>query len=64
MELVVKKKREKIVLLTHRIGKRIVTIMADGAYRYQSRLFSRQWLESKNLEKAIPDHLQKYIVLP
>ncbi|KAI7885829.1 cysteine synthase [Lichtheimia hyalospora FSU 10163] len=45
-------------------GKRIVTIMADGAYRYQSRLFSRQWLESKNLEKAIPDHLQKYIVLP
>ncbi|CAG8563736.1 10700_t:CDS:2 [Paraglomus occultum] len=45
-------------------GKKIVTILCDGAYRYQSRLFSRQWLESKNLLNAIPDHLQKYIVLP
>ena len=31
--------------------------------RYQARLFSRKWLESKGLDKAIPDHLQKYIVL-
>ncbi|KAI9267308.1 cysteine synthase, partial [Helicostylum pulchrum] len=45
-------------------GKKIVTILCDGAYRYQSRLFSRQWLESKNLSTAIPDHLQKYVVLP
>lgn len=45
-------------------GKRIVTILCDGAYRYQARLFSRKWLESKNLAHAIPDHLQKYIVLP
>ncbi|KAJ2713754.1 Cysteine synthase 1 [Coemansia spiralis] len=44
-------------------GKTIVTIMADGAYRYQSRLFSRAWLESKGLDDAIPDHLQKYIAL-
>ncbi|CAG8568655.1 9653_t:CDS:2 [Paraglomus brasilianum] len=44
-------------------GKKIVTILCDGAYRYQSRLFSRTWLESKNLLNAIPDHLQKYIVL-
>ncbi|CAG7850649.1 Cysteine synthase 1 {ECO:0000303/PubMed:9108143} Short=CS 1 {ECO:0000303/PubMed:17482430}; {ECO:0000250/UniProtKB:P0ABK5}; AltName: Full=O-acetylserine (thiol)-lyase 1; Short=OAS-TL 1; AltName: Full=O-acetylserine sulfhydrylase 1; Flags: Precursor [Serendipita indica DSM 11827] len=45
-------------------GKTIVTILCDGAYRYQSRLFSRQWLASKGLEKAIPEDLQKYIVLP
>ncbi|KAF0544472.1 Cysteine synthase [Gigaspora margarita] len=45
-------------------GKKIVTILADGAYRYQSRLFSRKWIESKNLLGAIPSHLQKYIVLP
>ncbi|KAI8150223.1 cysteine synthase [Fennellomyces sp. T-0311] len=45
-------------------GKRVVTILADGAYRYQSRLFSRSWLESKKLDTAIPEHLQKYIVLP
>ncbi|CAG8586635.1 13054_t:CDS:2 [Cetraspora pellucida] len=45
-------------------GKKIVTILCDGAYRYQSRLFSRKWLESKNLLDSIPNNLQKYIVLP
>ncbi|KDN38777.1 putative cysteine synthase [Tilletiaria anomala UBC 951] len=44
-------------------GSRIVTILCDGAYRYQARLFSRKWLESKGLVNAIPEHLQKYIVL-
>lgn len=44
-------------------GSRVVTILCDGAYRYQSRLFSRKWLESKNLLNAIPSNLQKYIVL-
>ncbi len=44
-------------------GHTVVTILCDGAYRYQARLFSRKWLESKNLLTAIPDHLQKYIVL-
>ncbi|KAJ2697251.1 Cysteine synthase 1 [Coemansia sp. IMI 203386] len=44
-------------------GKTVVTILCDGAYRYQSRLFSRKWLESKELVNAIPEHLQKYIVL-
>lgn len=43
--------------------RQIVTILCDGAYRYQSRLFSRKWLESKNLVEAIPAHLQKYIIL-
>lgn len=44
-------------------GKTIVTILCDGAYRYQTRLFSRKWLESKGLVTAIPEGLQKYIVL-
>ena len=44
-------------------GSKVVTIICDGAYRYQNRLFSRQWLESKGLVDAIPEHLQKYIVL-
>ncbi|KAK4123603.1 cysteine synthase [Parathielavia appendiculata] len=45
-------------------GHTVVTILADGAYRYADRLFSRKWLETKNLLSAIPEHLQKYIVLP
>ncbi|EGS17651.1 cysteine synthase-like protein [Thermochaetoides thermophila DSM 1495] len=45
-------------------GHTVVTILADGAYRYADRLFSRKWLESKNLLSAIPEHLQKYVVLP
>ncbi|KAF4620601.1 hypothetical protein D9613_000640 [Agrocybe pediades] len=44
-------------------GSTVATILCDGAYRYQSRLFSRKWLVSKGLETAIPEHLQKYIVL-
>ncbi|KAF7361988.1 PALP domain-containing protein [Mycena venus] len=44
-------------------GSNVVTILADGAYRYQSRLFSKKWLESKGLEGAIPQHLKKYAVL-
>ncbi|KAL2136317.1 hypothetical protein VTI74DRAFT_4351 [Chaetomium olivicolor] len=45
-------------------GHTVVTILADGAYRYADRLFSRKWLEAKKLLSAIPEHLQKYIVLP
>ncbi|KAK3985510.1 tryptophan synthase beta subunit-like PLP-dependent enzyme [Cladorrhinum sp. PSN332] len=45
-------------------GHTVVTILCDGAYRYADRLFSRDWLETKNLLSAIPEHLQKYIVLP
>ncbi|GAA5960515.1 hypothetical protein JCM21900_000125 [Sporobolomyces salmonicolor] len=45
-------------------GSRVVTVLCDGAYRYQSRLFSKKWLESKKLLDEIPDHLQKYVVLP
>ena len=46
-------------------GSTVVTVLCDGAYRYQARLFSRVWLESKGLVSAIPERLQKqYIVLP
>lgn len=44
-------------------GSRVATILCDGAYRYQSRLFSKQWLKSKGLEDAIPEHLKHYAVL-
>ncbi|KAK9456394.1 tryptophan synthase beta subunit-like PLP-dependent enzyme [Dipodascopsis uninucleata] len=42
----------------------VVTLLCDGAYRYADRLFSKSWLESKNLRSVIPPHLEKYIVLP
>lgn len=45
-------------------GNTVVTILCDGAYRYADRLFSRTWLSDKNLLRAIPAHLSKYIVLP
>ena len=44
-------------------GKTVVTILCDGAYRYQDRLFSRKRLETKGLVDSIPEHLRKYIVL-
>jgi len=30
-------------------GSTVVTMACDGAYRYQSRLFSKHWLQSKGL---------------
>ncbi|EKC99371.1 cysteine synthase [Trichosporon asahii var. asahii CBS 8904] len=45
-------------------GSTVVSILCDGAHRYQARLFSRVWLESKGLIDAIPEHLRHYIVLP
>ncbi|RMZ86330.1 hypothetical protein DV736_g6445, partial [Chaetothyriales sp. CBS 134916] len=42
-------------------GHTVVTILADGAYRYADRLFSETWLKSKGLREAIPKHLEKYI---
>ncbi|EGO00073.1 hypothetical protein SERLA73DRAFT_180481 [Serpula lacrymans var. lacrymans S7.3] len=44
-------------------GSKVVTVLCDGAYRYQSRLFSKKWLKAKGLEEAIPEHLKKYSVL-
>ena len=45
-------------------GNTVVTILCDGAYRYADRLFSRKWLSEKNLLRAIPIQLERYIVLP
>jgi cysteine synthase A len=45
-------------------GHTIVTMLCDGAYRYADRLFSKKWLEEKKLLGVIPQHLEKYIVLP
>ena len=45
-------------------GHTVVTVLCDGAYRYADRLFSRKWLEEKKLLRAIPPHLERYIVLP
>ncbi|RKO86419.1 cysteine synthase [Blyttiomyces helicus] len=45
-------------------GHTVAIILCDGAYRYQSRLFSRTWLETKGILSADPDHLHKYITLP
>ncbi|KAH9813559.1 tryptophan synthase beta subunit-like PLP-dependent enzyme [Melampsora americana] len=44
-------------------GHRIVTMMCDSAAKYQTRLFSKSWLESKGLYDSIPSHLQKYASL-
>jgi len=49
-----------LVLAEHGV---IVTVLCDGAYRYQSRLFSKKWLKEKKLFDAIPQHLIKYAVL-
>ncbi|KIJ68168.1 hypothetical protein HYDPIDRAFT_83319 [Hydnomerulius pinastri MD-312] len=53
------------VELAQKLGKgsKVVTVLCDGAYRYQSRLFSKKWLQSKGLDGAIPEHLKKYAVL-
>ncbi|KAI0023200.1 cysteine synthase (O-acetylserine (thiol)-lyase-like protein) [Xylariomycetidae sp. FL0641] len=45
-------------------GHTVVTVLCDGAYRYADRLFSRAWLQSKGLLEAVPEGLEKYIVLP
>lgn len=45
-------------------GHTVVTMLCDGAYRYADRLFSRKWLTEKKLIGAIPERLEKYIVLP
>lgn len=38
-------------------GKVVSTVLCDGAARYQSRLFSRSWLEDKGLFEAVaPEH--------
>ena len=44
-------------------GHTVATMICDGAQRYQSRLFSRAWLESKGLYDAVPDDCKRFVVL-
>ncbi|EQC28052.1 cysteine synthase [Saprolegnia diclina VS20] len=45
-------------------GHTVVTILCDSAARYQSRLFSRSWLEGKGLLAAVPVDCQSLVSLP
>ncbi|KAH9073174.1 hypothetical protein Ae201684P_014991 [Aphanomyces euteiches] len=45
-------------------GSTIVTILCDSAARYQTRLFSRSWLESKGLYEAVPKDCRHLVSLP
>jgi cysteine synthase len=45
-------------------GKTVVTVICDGAHRYQGRLFSRKWLESKGLLAHVPDDCAHLVTLP
>lgn len=45
-------------------GHTVVTILCDSGGRYQSRLFSRSWLESKGLLSAVPDDCRHFVALP
>jgi len=44
-------------------GSNVVTVLADSSHKYSARVFSKQWLQEKNLWDAIPDGLKKYAVL-
>lgn len=45
-------------------GHTVVTIVCDSGGRYQSRLFSRSWLESKGLLSAVPEDCRHFVALP
>lgn len=45
-------------------GHTIVTVICDGAARYQTRLFSKKWLESKNLFNSVPVDCRHLVSLP
>jgi len=44
-------------------GHTVVTVVCDGAGRYQSRLFSRKWLEGKGLYSAVPEDCKHLVTL-
>ena len=45
-------------------GKTVVTVICDGASRYQTRLFSKSWLESKGLLASVPSDCLHLVSLP
>ncbi|CAM9363557.1 unnamed protein product [Scytosiphon promiscuus] len=44
-------------------GKTVVSVLCDGAARYQSRLFSKAWLTEKNLYESIPEECRYLVTL-
>ncbi|GME76779.1 unnamed protein product [[Candida] boidinii] len=44
-------------------GSNVVTILADSAHKYADRIFSKEWLKSKELYQYLPENLKKYAVL-
>lgn len=44
-------------------GSNVATILCDSGHKYAERMFSKSWLESKNLYNVLPDHLKKYASL-
>jgi cysteine synthase A len=44
-------------------GHTVVTVVCDGAGRYQSRLFSRKWLELKGLYSSVPEDCRHLVTL-
>ncbi|AWU74830.1 uncharacterized protein C5L36_0B00970 [Pichia kudriavzevii] len=44
-------------------GSNVVTILADSAHKYASKIFSKKFLIEKNLYEDIPEHLKKYASL-
>lgn len=44
-------------------GSNVVTVLCDTAQKYTAKVFSKQWLQEKNLWNSIPDNLKKYAIL-
>lgn len=44
-------------------GANVTTILADSGHKYAERVFSKKWLQDKNLFSVIPKHLLKYVSL-
>ncbi|CDH16040.1 probable Cysteine synthase 1 [Zygosaccharomyces bailii ISA1307] len=44
-------------------GSNVVTILCDSGHKYADKMFSKKWLQEKNLYEAIPEHLLKYVIL-
>jgi cysteine synthase A len=45
-------------------GKTVVTMICDSAARYQTRLFSKSWLQGKGLWEAVPVECRGLVTLP
>eukprot|EP01130_Rhizamoeba_saxonica_P003596 TRINITY_DN1502_c0_g1_i2.p1 TRINITY_DN1502_c0_g1~~TRINITY_DN1502_c0_g1_i2.p1 ORF type:complete len:357 (-),score=79.33 TRINITY_DN1502_c0_g1_i2:39-1109(-) len=43
-------------------GSTVVTILCDGAARYQTRLFNSEWLQSKGLLQNVPEEYRKSLM--